>query len=84
MSKKLTDAAERAAHRCETRFSGVHEEIDCKQGVAIMRRIIRKKKVSTKVALKATEKVCAINSEYRGTRIRCQIGARHLAKELGE
>lgn len=84
MPKKLTRAAERAARRCETRFRGVHEEIDCKQGVVYMWRIVRKQKVSPAVALDAAEKVCATNSEYRGTRIRCQIGARQLAKELGK
>lgn len=83
MSKRLKNAAERAARRCETRFTSVHSEIDCKQGVVYMWRIVRKQKASTAVALDAAEKVCATNSEYTGPRVRCQIGARQLAKELG-
>lgn len=83
MAQEIEAAVARSIRHCERSYGDkLHEWQDCVQGINLMKRVLRKKKVSEDTALNAASKVCAVRESDRGPRLRCREGAVTLALEL--
>lgn len=83
MARKIDEAVARSIRRCEQLHGDkLFEWQDCVQGINIMKRVLRKKKVSEDTALKAAKQICASREFNKGPRMRCKGGALTLAIEL--